>query len=82
MKTTVKGQCTTWTIEETKEGFLVKPNRTNKTIYYDSLKTAKQAIRTAEKRYIKANPNAPIANRDIWCNHNVLWIEGIDGNYY
>ncbi len=82
MKNIVKGHCATWTIEETEKGFLVKPNRPDKTVYYNSLETAKQAIRTAEKRYLEAKPNAPVANKDIWCDHGVLWIEDIDGNYY
>ena len=82
MKTTVKGHVTTWTIEETEKGFLVTPNKKDKTIYYQTFEQAKKAIRIAEERYVKVNPNAPIANSDIWVTHGILWINDIDGNYY
>ena len=78
----IKGHCTTWRVEETEKGFLVRPNKPNKTIYYPTLAKAKWAIRHAESKYIKKNPNAPIANPDIWCCHGVLWVKDFDGNYY
>ena len=79
--TTVKGHCTTWTIEETEKGFLIKPNRPDKPIYYPTLGQAKWAIRHAESEFIKRNPDFPLANPDIWCCHGVLWVEDFDGNY-
>lgn len=82
MKTIVKGHCATWTIEKTDKGYLVQPNKKDKTVYYPTLEKAKWAIRTAENRYVEANPNAPVFNRDIWFDHGVLIIEDIDGNYY
>lgn len=82
MKIIVKGYATTWSIEKTEKGYLIAPNRKDNPIYYRTIEEAKSAIRIAEKRYVNANPNAPIANPDIWALHGILWIEDQDGNYY
>lgn len=49
---------------------------------YSSIEMAKKAIANAEKAYVKAKPNTPVANKDIWADHGVLWVDSITGNYY
>ena len=75
--TTVKGHCSTWHIYETENGFYKVCNK-----QYSTIKKAHWAIRIAEYQYLKANPNAPLVNADIWADHDILWCDDFDGNYY
>lgn len=77
----VRGHCGTYTIYENERGkFVVVVGNVKKE--YETRETARKAIRIMEERYISANPDAEVKNRDIWAAHGVLWVDGIDGNYY
>ena len=82
MKQIVKGYVATWQIKEKNGEYWVSIGNDKPLRSYGSLEEAKQAIRIAERRYTTDNPDTPVANRDIWCDHGVLWIADFDGNYY
>ena len=82
MEHIVKGYVATWQIKEENGEYSVSVGNGKPLKSYHSLEQAKKAIRIAEKRYTKDHQDAPVANRDIWCNHGVLWIADFDGNYY
>lgn len=78
---TVKGHCGTYFIYENESGLFVAAVGTVKK-EYSTREAARRALRIMEQRYLQANPNAEVKNRDVWADHGVLWVEDMDGNYY
>lgn len=73
----VKGHCATWEIFiDADDLYCVCGKR------YGTFERAVRAIRIAEHNYLEDNPNAPVANTDVWADHGVLWVDDNDGGYY
>ena len=79
----VKGHCGTWKIGWNGEKYTVSTlSGKGKVGFYETMLNAHRAIRVAEQRCVEQHPETPVANRDVWFDHNILIVDDNDGGYY